>query len=255
MNAQEEMDAARAAGILIPEPRAKQRVVMITCYNDTYSSLAEVALKNFERYCIRHGYSLFAGNYHTNPSDLKTYGDRGKIDLFNRHYNTFDIVMFLDIDALVMNQEIRIEDVLGKRPFLWTFDVNGPCSGFWIARCIPEVFLTLNTVKNRAVIGGNVRTVYEPGPPAKTVLEMEPTGQSDQKTMLSMMNEPPYAAVLGHCVAGNDAGHCYPRDVMKWPNEFPNLNDYAPGDWLVTFPSVNLNERVLLMREYAEKAK
>ena len=250
MSAMDEMDAAREMGILIPPVPPTPRVVLMTCYDVKYEPLAEIALPNFTRYCTRHGYTLFAGNYHTDPNDLYGYGDRGKISLFNQCYDAYDIAMFLDIDALVMNSAIRIEDVLGKRPFLWTHDVNGPCSGFWIARCTEDVYMTLNTVRNRAPQEGNVRPVYDAGPPAKTTLEMEPYGQSDQKTMVKMMNEPPYANVLRHCVPGNDAGHCYPRDVMKWPEHFPNLNDYAPGDWLVTFPSVPLDERLRLMKEY-----
>ena len=240
MTALAEVDAAREAGILIPPPKKVERVVLITCHDAKYEALAKIALPNFTAYCIKHGYQLFVGDYHTDPTRLDTYGDRGKIDMFNRHYESHDIVMFLDIDALVMNSDIRIEDRIGAWPFVWTYDVNGPCSGFWIARCTEDVFLMLNTVKNRAPQQGNVRMVYVPGPPAKTVLELEPTGQSDQKTMVSMMNEPPYSNVLRYCVAGNDAGHCYPRDVMKWPEQYPNLNDYAPGDWIVTFPAVPL---------------
>ena len=253
MTALAEMEQAREMGILVPQQKPVAlplRVALLTCFDDKYAPLAEVSLPNFERYCKRHGYQLVQGYYHTDPSELKTYGDRGKIDFFNQLYDAHDIVMFLDIDALIMNQAIRIEEQLHGLPFIWTYDVNGPCSGFWIARCTQDVYMTLNTVRNRAPQEGNVRPVYDPGPPAKTTLEMEPFGQSDQKTMVKMMNEPPYDRILRNCFPGNDLGHCYPREVMKWPEHFPNLNDYTPGDWLVTFPSVPLDERLRLMKEY-----
>jgi len=253
----EDFDRAREAGILIPPAPAaapKQRVAFLTYFNDTYKPLAEIALPNFYRYCKRHGYQLVQGPYQTDPSDLKTYGDRGKIDLFNQIYRDYDIVMFLDIDALVMNQSVRIEDMLGNLPFLWTYDCNGPCSGFWIARCIADVFLMLNTVRNRAPEGGGLIARESAGPPHSVTLSMEPYGTSDQTMMRRLMNVPPYAEVLQHCYTGGSCGHTYPRDVMKWPEQYPNINDYEPGAWLVTFPAVPLDQRVKLMREYAQKA-
>lgn len=233
----------------------KPRVSIITVCNEAYADLGDIALPIMQKYCARHGYGLHLGKYETNPLSLPNYGDRGKIDLYNQQYDSHDIVCFLDIDVVIMNHDITIESVLGDRPFIWTYDHNGPCSGFWIARCTPEVQITLDAVKNRAPLMGNVRTVYVPGPPAKTVLEMEPTGQSDQETMRAIMHMPPYSRVLQNCVSGKEAGHCYDYRALKLPERYDYLGNYEPGDWLITFPSMPIPQRIEKMKAAARMVK
>jgi hypothetical protein len=111
-------------------------------------------------------------------------------------------------------------------------------------------------VKNRAPLLGNVRPVLVPGPPAKTVLELEPTGQSDQETMVSLMNVPPFSQVFGpqNCVSGKEAGHCFDYSEIGWPPAYNYLGNYEPGDWIITFPASPIERRIELLREYAAKA-
>ena len=224
--------------------------------NKEYAEIGDITLPIMQRYCNRHGYGMEVGLYHTDPNRLGDYGDRGKIDVFNQHHDAHDIIMFLDVDALIMNHDIRIEEVLSDRNFLWTYHVGGPCSGFWIARTGAPVHLALNVVKNTAPLVGNVRTLSVPGPPAKVVLEMEPTGQSDQEVMRSLMNVPPYDFVFGgyNCASGKEAGHCFDYRAIGWPSAYDYLGHYEPGDWLLTFPSIPLERRIELLRAAALEA-
>lgn len=252
------------------------RVAIITCYDEGYAPIADVTLPIMQRYATKHGYGLHIGKYHTDPRNLFTYGDRLKISLFNEHYDAHDIICFLDIDVLVMNSEIKIEEVLmghsltelskmGRgllaeaarekmRPFLWTYDPNGPCSGFWIARCIPDVHLVLNAVKNRCPEYGKVSVKESLGPPHSVTLQMEPHGSSDQMMMRDLMNIPPFSSVLKHCVSGKEAGHCFSFEELGWPPAWNHLGNYEPGDFLLTFPSSPMERRLELLKLNAEKA-
>jgi hypothetical protein len=231
------------------------KVAILACFNELYAPIADVALPVLKRYAEKHGYGVHVGEYHTDPTKLKTYGDRLKLELYKMHYDDHDILMFLDIDALVMNSEVRIEDVLGEfRPFLWTWDLNGPCSGFWIARCVPEVLLFLTAVAERAPRMGGLIAREELGPPHSVTLQMEPHGTSDQTAMTALMNIPPFDLVAAYCVSGKEAGHCYDVEALKIPPMFHYINAYAPGDWICTWPSLPLDERLALMKAASEKA-
>lgn len=232
------------------------RVCIITVCNPDYVPIGDITLPALQRYAQKHGYGVELGPYHTNPRQLLSYGDRGKYTLFEKFYNDYDIIMFLDIDAIVMNSDIKVEDVLGERNFLWTYGVDGPCSGFWIARTEPIVHLTLAYVANLAPIAGNVRTREDLGPPHKIVLEMEPRGQSDQEVMRSIMNMPPFDRVLGaeNCVSLKEAGHCFDFRAIGWPEHFDYMGNYESGDWLLTFPGVPFDRRLQLLQAASEKA-
>lgn len=232
----------------------RAKVAVITVVNKTYAAVGDITLPVLAAYCDRHGYGMEVGLYHTDPAQLDSYGDRGKIKVFEKIFNDYDIIMFLDVDALVMNSAIRIEDVLGERPFLWTYGPDGPCSGFWIARTTRDVYLTMAAVANRAPLVGNVRTREEAGPPHKIVLEMEPRGQSDQEVMRSLMHIPPFSHVLRHCVSLKEAGHCFHFGEVGWPANWNDLGHYEPGDWILTFPAIPLERRVELLREAARTA-
>lgn len=229
------------------------RTLLITVADRHYAPIGDITFPVMQSYCLRHGYGMEMGLYQTDPTNLITYGDRGKLSLYEKFYNDYDIIMFLDADALVMNHSIKIEDVLGDRPFLWTYGVDGPCSGFWIARTLPIVHLTLAAIANKAPLVGNVRTREELGPPHKIVLEMEPRGQSDQEVMRSFMNIPPFSEVLGNCVSLKEAGHCFDFEAIGWPEHFNYIGNYEPGDWLLTFPSIPLEKRIKLLRDAAER--
>ena len=95
------------------------RVCIITVCNPDYVPIGDITLPALQRYAQKHGYGVELGPYHTNPRQLLSYGDRGKYTLFEKFYNDYDIIMFLDIDAIVMNSDIKVEDVLGELEFLF----------------------------------------------------------------------------------------------------------------------------------------
>ncbi len=103
------------------------KIGILTAFNERYAPIADITLPLMKRYADKHGYALEVGKYHEDATRLETYGDRMKIELYKAHYDEHDILMWLDIDVLVMNSEIRIEERLGQLPFLWTYDINGPC--------------------------------------------------------------------------------------------------------------------------------
>jgi hypothetical protein len=229
------------------------KTAIITAFNLDYAPIADQSLPLLKRYADKHNYALLMGEYHTNPNEPYTYGDRGKVGLFNAHYDEYDVIAWFDIDVLVMNSEVSIESRLCDREFLWTYDINGPCSGFWIARTTPGVHNLLNHVKNQAVEQGKVTVKQSLGPPPQTTLTMEPAGASDQMVMRGLMGIPPFSHLLANCISGREAGHTYLYDDYGW-DRYRDVGDYHEGAWLLTFPSLPLPKRLARMIEWAKKA-
>jgi hypothetical protein len=237
----------------------KPLIGIMVAFNAAYMPLAEISLPIIRAYCLKHDYQLIQSNFMDDSEylpehDLKNYFDRGKIKIYQERYPMHDILCWMDIDLIIMNSDIRIEDKLGDRSFLWTYDVAGPCSGFWIARCQPDVFMTLERVQQYAQTYSNV-IAKEHFFPHRVTLQIEPRGTSDQTTMRALMNIPPYSAVLGggNCVTGKEAGHTYLYDDYGWGG-YRWLGDYEPGDWMLTFPSLPIPERLEKMQHYAALA-
>lgn len=227
------------------------KTAIVTAFNEAYAPIADVTLPLMKLYADRHGYGLHLGRYHENPAQLKTYGDRGKIDLYLKQYDTHDTLMWLDIDVLILNHDLKIEDVIEDRPFVWSYDCNGPCSGFWIAKCVPEVAMMFNKVAEEAMLGRSV-IARELSAPHRVSVQFEPHGTSDQMMMRELMNLPPYREVLQHCLSSKQVGHCYDYRILKWPEAYDYMGNYEDGDWLYTLPSVELQRRKILL---ARKAK
>lgn len=209
----------------------------MTAYNNLYAPLAAIAAPVMESYCKRHGYDFLPGpGWYSDAPETPRHerGDLCKAAMYLRYYNDYDILMWLDIDSIIMNHDIKIEDQLGTRPWLWTCDVNGPLSGFWIAITAPLV--------RQWVTRFAFNCAYE-------------DGGGDQHAMQIIMQRPPFRFIIDNCVYGKQAGHCYDYDVMGWPKDLMFINGYEPGDWIITFPSLDIEHRIALMTEYASRIR
>lgn len=218
---------------------------VITSFNAAYSDVYEISMPLMKMYVDRHGYGLEVGLYKEDPNDLLTWGDRGKWALFESWYDKYDAIMWLDIDVLVMNHDITIEE-RASHPFIWSHDHNGPCSGFWIARCVPEVKMMASKIREEAVHGRNLIASAKTHP-HRTFIQVEPYGRSDQDVMRELMTIPPYAHILKNCLSLKEAGHCFDFRALNAPRYLYPMGNYEPGDWLYTVPSLPLRRRIPLL--------
>jgi hypothetical protein len=220
--------------LCLPWPGLKPQVAIFSTYNEKYAPLAEVARPNWIKYAAKHGYGLrWYTSYHEDPNRPETFGDKGKFRLFYDLRGHVDLVMFLDIDSLFMNMELTVPRMLlweGDR-FAWTYGDDGPLSGLWIARTDDVTERHLRYAYEHAAIENNVRHG-----------RIEPNGISDQDAMTRLMNVPPFVSTFGNCMEAKRVGHCFE-------------SNYAPGDWLITFPGMSVAEKLERMKEYVRLAQ
>ena len=213
------------------------RIGLMTAWNDLYAPLAQIAQPVMKAYCERHGYTLLSGPwYHDNEGEewRMSRGDLCKSSIFLNNADNFDVLMWLDVDSIIMNHDIKIEDVLAfERDWLWTCNTDGPMSGFWIGRTSPQVRAWVHRFA--------FACAYE-------------YGGGDQYAMREVAKWAPYDWLVGgsNIVWGRHAGHCFAPEV-GCPPGMEDTIIYQPGDWIVTFPGIDIARRIDLMAQYAAK--
>jgi hypothetical protein len=215
------------------------KLALITSWDDAYDTIAQVTTPVMHLYCLKHGYEFrpYKGKFHLDKErdpSLLTYGDRIKIQIYKDLYKEFDAIAWLDVDCLITNMEVRLDVLLGERPFLWTYGPSGPLSGFTIARCIPLTHLFLHSVQHRA---------------AEDASPQAPGGRSDQDTMRFFMTMPPYDEIARNLVSCKEAGHCFIPERYGW-QDYAWLCGWEPTDFVLTFPSIPIMERLELLKHY-----
>lgn len=105
------------------------RICIAIVYTPDWNSLAEVVLPNATEYCRRHGYTLVT------RIESVPYNGFSKFTLINNLFKVqkYDVVMSMDLDAMISNHRIRIEDFLEEGvSFYVCHDVNGLNCGSFI---------------------------------------------------------------------------------------------------------------------------
>ncbi len=100
------------------------KLAIVTLYTSNIAYYAEITNINKEKYCEKHGYDLYTFGRFTklNPNWDKS------LAMLEVMKNNYDYVMWMDADAVFINDDIRIEDIIDKNySFHICFDpaING----------------------------------------------------------------------------------------------------------------------------------
>ncbi len=215
------------------------KVVIGTAHDKNYASLAAITYPSVERYAKKHGYSLLYDDDVT-----ETHKDACKIALYNEALSTGqfgadDVFVWVDTDALIMNSDVRIEQIVyGHMPrsvhYLIGCDVNGLNSGVFIARFSPEahLFLTVATSMSAAM------------------------GWADQEGIIQTAVKEPHKSIYKEIPGKVFNANLYKLKGWDHFGEYGNyVNRYEDGDFILHLAGVGEPERSQLLSFYAELAK
>jgi hypothetical protein len=120
------------------------KLAVLSMYTLEMQALADMANQNKAAYCERHGYDYLVGDRVLDRSRPPAWS---KILHVRRHLTDYDWVFWSDCDSLVMNPDIRLEELIDdKYDFLITRDPSGLNSGEFFLRNCPAAFEFLETV-------------------------------------------------------------------------------------------------------------
>lgn len=110
-------------------------ILVLTLADDNFAQVREVSEPNKRAYAEKHGYPFIHETELLDPSRNASWN---KIPYVLKYLPDFDWVFWTDADSLVMNPDVRLEDVIGDtdKDFLAMAKNNNPnCGEFLIRNC------------------------------------------------------------------------------------------------------------------------
>jgi hypothetical protein len=112
-------------------------IAILTAYTDSFLPLQEITSINLKKYSLKHNYNLFIEIIKERDRPASWYKVTKILELFKKNYK---YIMWIDCDATIINDEIKIEPILEKdKEFYICRDFNGINCG---------VFIMQNTINN-----------------------------------------------------------------------------------------------------------
>jgi hypothetical protein len=185
--------------------------------------LAAITVPNKQKYCERLEYSL--------ELDLRGGGYGRKIQFVQGLLERYDIVMWLDSDALIM-QERQIPAMLGEAGLTIARDCNGFNSGSYIAASRPDVKGFLNHVE------------------LLSQRKFERHVWREQMAMGELFETFPIYREIVRVVPQRELNSFVSAEYSRYDAR----ENYQPGDWIVHFPALPMRRRIELALEFAKDA-
>lgn len=204
-------------------------VIVCTMWSPNCQRLADISWPLIGKYCERHGYRRIG----INPQDDDVWYK--KHEAFDNLFNLIEeggIIWYMDIDTIITNMTKKIEDFVDDHyPFYITKDFNELNGGSIIIKCNKAGKL-LNQI----------------------VLENRDMFQNEQNVFNSM----PFLTFAADFmkILPQHTINSYSYDLYPECKEYigrHDLGDWEEGDLLIHFPGIGIDDKVELMKEFAQK--
>ena len=112
--------------------KKKSRFAILTLCDANAGYICTASVANKRRYAALHGYDLLVSTQVADPSRPAAWS---KILEVRKHLPSYDWLLFIDVDTLVMNPNVRLEDIADDTvDQVIAADHNGINSGVWLVR-------------------------------------------------------------------------------------------------------------------------
>jgi FkbM family methyltransferase len=218
------------------------KIAIVTLFDDNYRDLADVALPDKVRYASKHGYDFI---YFDEIIDSKRPPQWSKVKAVESILNDYEWVWWIDIDALIMNDSIKLENIIDNNyDVIFTnnkYSVISNGSSFYKNSDFTRKFLNeCYTLQHDVLKNIDVSTFDHEQKPMRALYQSVPEYASHIK-LIHERECNSYWYTENPSVLGS-----YPN----WNNED---NIYQNGDFVVNFCGRDKNERVKIMKEFINK--
>jgi hypothetical protein len=231
------------------------------------AALMKDVLRNHLKYAKKHGYDPIIANQLVDKSRPSPWS---KLLAIEKYLPSYDYLMYLDMDTVIMNADIRLESFVAAAgpcaDIVMTEDWNGPNTGIWLIKNSQwsnwfvkhawEVGLPL--VEKRSALGGKKhpfeyeQRVFHYLLESKVWKDRElpkyPGGnggtpvETSHRAVRGMRN---HVSILAQCALNSYCLH--PLDSRGLPNDGSR---YVDGDFLIHFAGKKGTIKADLMRHY-----
>jgi len=93
------------------QKRIKKNFCIIQTCDENYENLSEITFNNNKEYANKNGYDFISYNHNLNDSKTAHWQ---KYIALRRHIKNYKWVLFLDADCIIMNHNIKLEDLVDE---------------------------------------------------------------------------------------------------------------------------------------------
>lgn len=212
----------------------KSRIAIIGAHDYKYDSIGKWAHLNKASYAQKHGYDFFLYSESLDPTRL---GYWNKIIAIKNHLKDYDWIFWLDSDALIINFDIKLENLIDEEfDFITTrdhFDLDSINSGqFLIKNCdwsfnFLNAWYSLNHIQKQPGFDNGALKIL--------VNEFESIRPRVKIIPLRMLSS--YVSKFS----------IYLREYQQYSIPIDNL--YQDGDFIIHLAGFSHNERIELMEK------
>jgi hypothetical protein len=118
------------------ETRNAMKFRIVLLYDENRAVIGQLTEKVARAYCTRHGYDLSVHRSLWRPDLPPTYSIQEAIAAEMQAHPRVDWFFRLDSDSIIVNQDYRLEDLVGNSPcaFQASSDPNGLCLGVFAVK-------------------------------------------------------------------------------------------------------------------------
>lgn len=188
--------------------------VLTLIIGDEYSKTVSLATKCKKDYCLKHGYDFIEGN--DDIYDKSRPIAWSKIKLIKKHIHDYDYIFLSDADVVIMNNKIRIEDLVIKyfkkdTKLLLTRDQQNLNTGNMIMKCGADIDKLMDNIYSQT------RFIH--------------SSWWEQSAFIYLFNSNKY--IRDYTMVLEDS-HILNAYIVKIPNlELPEKCKYRTGDFLI----------------------
>lgn len=223
-------------------PNYKSNFAIVTLFDQNYSNLAKLSIPNFKKYTQKQKYDLI---YYNETIDSTLPPQWQKVKAILNHLESYSWVWWLDVDSLIMNFNIRLENIIDDNFDLiftknkFSYISNG--SAFYKNSTVTKEFLEKVWNRTDTLLKDINVKVFDHEQQAMRVLL-----QKDVRFLNKVKFIHERVCNSYHSTTNLNVLKYYP----EWNNE-DNL--YQPGDFVIQFAGQEKERRIELMEKFCNK--
>lgn len=221
---------------------SKPNIAIVTLFDTNYTNLANIAVPNHIEYAAKHGYDYI---YFDETIDNSRPPQWSKVKAVEYLLNEYDWVWWIDVDALIINSDKRLEDIINPEyDMIFTankYSVLSNGSSFYRSSRLTKSFLKECYTLERDILRNVNIQVFD----------------HEQQPMRELyLNVPEYRDRI-QLVHERVCNSFWYTDNQSALDAYPNWNKedsiYQPGDFVVNFCGRTRDERVDVMNKFVNK--
>ena len=218
-------------------------MIFTTMHDKNYTDLANITLKNKQKYCEINNYPLLLKTDNWRPIAMgfeKAYLIKDAI----QQYPECKWIFFSECDTFITNMNIKLEDIIQneERHVVLTTDGNGINAGSFFIRNSPEGNHYLNEIIHSIGKFNNEQDFFQ-----------HCYNSNNYKNIISVYPQRKFNSYIYHCNHYTNNKNAFSSNFNLGLDYFGNNGSWEKGDFMFHLPGMPLQYRILILNTFAKQ--